>query len=1245
MPYRLTRRAFLEHSGLAATFLFARPRRGLAEEGCRIQTTSLLAPNLQKFAPLVTPGSDEFVCEKHAAELQPLLSQLSNELHSSLSSSAWLSQFLSPDVSFTPFDRPLITPLRSSGQIKTERVTFPSSEARGRDACVASWHTSLSSLAKVQSSEFQIVDLQVVSENPLTIDTRIRYQLFGQLQEDRREERVGSWSMQWRKIDAWRIVHWQPAGEMRASLEGPGFAEVTEACLGKNRSYREQMALGVDHWRTTLDSACGLDVYGNNGIAVGDFDNDGHDDFYVCQPAGLPNRLYRNRGDGTFEDVSAAFGLDLLDGTASALFADFTNSGTQDLLVVCTNGPLLFLNQGGKFTLRQDAFRFANPPAGTFTGVAAADYNRDGLLDIYFCLYAYYQGLSQYNHPRPYYDAQNGPPNFLMRNRGDGTFEDVTASTGMNQNNNRFSFACGWCDSNGNGWPDLYVANDFGRKNFYRNNGDGTFTDVAEQAGVEDYGAGMSVSWSDFDNDGRPDLYVTDMWSAAGTRVTNQTHFLPGVEENVRRAYRKHASGNAFFHNDANGTMRDDTARAGVAMGRWSWAGDAWDFDHDGYSDLYVTNGFISGPNRQDLSSFFWRQIVARSLEPGSGALDYELAWNAINELIRADHSWNGYERNVCFTNNHDGTFSETSALLGLDFEDDSRSFALADIDGDGRLEVLLKNRNAPQLRILRNEMRSLAPSLSIRLRGSKGNRDAIGAMVTLERGSLRQVRQLQAGSGFLAQHTKELHFGLGSNTQPVRITVAWPSGASQTFENIPAGHRITFTEGEQHFSSEPFRTSLAPDESASARAIEHALPTSFGTWLVEPMRAADFELADLSGKRWTLKQFTGKPLLLILTSGTCSASKTQLSEFVRQATTFRSAGIALLAISLDEAGARQSSPAVPVVAADKTTAGVYGILYRYLFDRRRELETPIAFLCDAESSIIKVYQGPVAVAQVVRDWKENPATTETRLRKALALDGRFHGAVPRRNYFTYGVAFLQAEHVDAALQCFQEAIARNPKYAAAHYNLGTIYLNKQMLPEARAALERAVAIDPHDADAWTNLGAIAGQQKQYDEAIEYFRQAIGVRPTHLVALQNLVMLYRWQGHIDLAEKALRSAIQADPNDPEFHFALGMLLASGENFEASRSELERTMELRPGDFTTLNNLGVVFLRLNRQADAMNCFEQAIKLSPDYDRAYLNVALTYQQTGQTEKAKSVLQSFASRHPENEEVRKALQELGR
>ena len=628
--------------------------------------------------------------------------------------------------------------------------------------------------------------------------------------------------------DQYRRDAGSPLDETRSRSAKPWFEDIAPHAFARAPSYTEQMLRGVDDWRTVLDGACGIDIYGHNGVSVGDIDGDGFDDLYVCQPAGLPNRLYRNRGDGTFEDITESSGVGLLENTACAIFADFDNDGRQDLIVVRATGPLLFLNQGGgKFRLKPDAFQFANPPQGTFTGAAAADYDRDGWLDIYFCLYAYYQGTDQYKYPTPYYAAENGPPNFLLRNNRDGTFRDVTAQSGLNQNNTRYSFCCGWGDYNRDGWPDLYVVNDFGRKNLYRNNGDGTFTDIAPQAGVEDVGAGMSVCWFDYDNDGLEDLYVADMWTAAGERISTQEIFQRDAPARGPRLVSQTRHGQfAFAKSRRRNISGLHRVSAAAGMGRWSWSSDAWDFDHDGFPDLYIANGMLSGPIREDLNSFFWRQVVANSPDTAKPSQDYEQGWNAINELIRADYTWSGYERNVFYANNRDGTFSDVSGAVDLDFLEDGRSFALADFDHDGRQEVFLKNRNAPQLRLLKNVAgRSAAVHrLSAARHQKQSRRDRRGR----HRGNARP-KMLQAGSGFLSQHSKDVFFGLGEAKGPVNASIRWPSGLVQQLHDLPINHRVWVEEGAAPSRIEPFRNPSLPSASPAADASTFRQPSKPG--------------------------------------------------------------------------------------------------------------------------------------------------------------------------------------------------------------------------------------------------------------------------------------------------------------------------------------------------------------------------------------------------------------------------------
>ncbi|MEA2257920.1 MAG: hypothetical protein QOJ51_745, partial [Acidobacteriaceae bacterium] len=997
---------------------------------------------------------------------------------------------------------------------------------------------------------------------------------------------------------------------------------------------------------------CGIDVYGNNGVVAGDYDNDGFDDLYVCQPAGLPNRLYRNRGDGTFDDVTEKSGVGVLDNTACALFADFRNKGLQDLLVVCGSGPLLFLNQGdGTFAIKRDAFQFARPPEGTFTHAAIADYDRDGRLDIYFCLYSYYLGLDQYHYPVPYFDARNGPANFLLHNEGDGRFVDRTEPAGLNAENNRYSFACAWGESGSGGFPDLYVANDFGRSNLYRNNGDGRFTAVSGEAHVEDAGAGMSASWSDCDNDGKQDIYAANMWSAAGQRVSGQKIFHQKSTEEIRALYRRHARGNSLYRNSGNGQFENVSQRARVEMGRWSWSSDFWDFDHDGYRDLYVANGYISAPERSDLASFFWRQVVGKSPDDATPALAYERGWQALNELIRSDSTWSGYERNVMFANNRDGTFSEVSGIVGLDFPEDGRSFVLADLDHDGRLEVVLKNRNAPQLRILHNTMKDIGRSISFRLRGRKSNRDAIGAAVTVEAGTLRQTKYLQAGSGFLAQHSKEIFFGLGRPEGSVRATIRWPSGLSQELKDLPADHRIEVEEGSAAFVAKPFAAPPPVYAQAGSLPALEPLPAQMATWLIEPLRAPEFSLPDLAGATRELQQFRGGLVLLNFWAMAAPLSSEQLKVLHRHRAALAASQVKVVAINVDNAGdvgkarsfAAREGLAFPILFATEELAGIYNIIYRYLFDRRRDLAIPTSFLVDQKGMIVKVYQGPIELDGLLEDVRSMPTTAVERIRKALPFPGTLYQSAFHRNDFTYGVAMFQHGYLDEAAASFQQVIAAKPDDPEGYYNLGTLSLQRHDFPQARRYLEQTLKLRPNYPEAWNNLGMMAAQEGNAAEAIRNFRQSLLLRPGYATALLNLGNVYRRQGDFAEAQESLTHALEIQPDDPETNYSLGMFYAQQDQLERAADFLQKAAELRPGYPEALNNLGVLYVREQDYAKAAEQFKSCIRENPKFDQAYLNLARLYVMQNDKARARAVLQDLFRVLPESASGKQAMDVL--
>lgn len=1222
---------------------------------------SRLTPHYPAKSPLdnvlrhVTPGSDEYMTEKYAAEIAQLLYLWTKDLRLSPHSLETLTGLLDPSFKAAPLVPAQERNMRSGNGVEVLRRKFSGVAALSGAPFLAQLRSYLAPFAHLETAEFQIFEIEQTASSPVRVRTSIRYDFVGVRQDSLREERIGRWVTEWIRPDraGWRVATWVATEETLSRAAQPTFVDVTAQALGGSESYKTQMLRSTDYWRTVLDEASGINVYGNCGVAAGDFDNDGLDDLYVCQPSGLPNRLYRNRGDGTFEDVTDAAGVGVLDGSACALFADFENRGLEDLLVVCASGPLLFRNQGnGRFSHQPDAFRFANAPRGTFTGAAVADYDRDGRLDIYFCLYTYYLGLDQYRYPVPYFDARNGPPNFLFHNEGNGTFADRTEAAGLNVDNDRYSFACTWSDYNADGWPDLYVVNDFGRNNLYRNNGDGTFTPVSSEASVDEVGAGMSACWLDFDNDGKQDIYAAGMWVADGLRIFRQPQFHAHAAEEIRAHYRRHMSGNSMYRNQGNGKFQNVAVPAGVEMGRWAWSTDAWDFDHDGYSDLYVANGYISGAGGPDVSSFFWRQVVAKSPENSSPSPDYERGWNAINELIRADSTWNGFERNVFLANNRDGTFSEVSGVVGLDFLDDSRSFALADIDRDGRLEIILKNRTAPQLRILHNAMKDLGAAIAFRLRGTNSNRDAIGAAVTVEAGGHRQTKILQAGSGFLSQHTKELFFGLGKAPGPVRASIRWPGGFTQGFEKLPVNHRVEMREGVGTFRAKPFAVSPPTYATESEPQKAEPLPGSAETWLVQPIDAPDFALPNLAGETIRLSSFRGHVVLLHFWTTTAPACLAELRLLEGHLARLSAHDLRLLCINVDDpqdAGAvelfaRKQGISAPILLGSQEVAGVYNILYRFLFDRRRDLALPTSFLLGRESMIVKVFQGPLDPNRLVDDIRTIPDTPGGFVNKALPIRGTlYQKELFQRNHVTYGVALFQRGYVEQAAASFQRAIANKSDDPIAYYNLGTLYLQRKDLDTSRQNLRQAVKLLPGYAEAWNNLGMVAAEQGQEDEAIKDFQQCLLLKPTYVTALLNLGNLYRRKGAFPEAKELLERAAEAAPEDPSTNYSLGMLYATQNQLERAADYLEKTVALRPDHADALNNLGVVLVRQGRYARAKEKFETCIRVAPGFDQAYLNLAGLYVTLDEKEKAREVLLALLRQQPEHKLAQQALQML--
>lgn len=468
---------------------------------------------------------------------------------------------------------------------------------------------------------------------------------------------------------------------------------------------------------------CGPERYAG-GAAAADYDGDGDIDVYVTRPY-AEDLLYENRGDGTFVDVAADVGLGAMH-TNGAAWADVDNDGDQDLYVttIADTRHFLYIAEDGAFVEEGEARGAAIATDWPHSGssVAFGDYDLDGDLDMYVGEWRTHAVGTHPSHAR------------LLRNAGNGVFEDVTAEAGLDLDavwievgltlGGTFVLSAGWADIDGDDWPDLVLTNDFGTSRLFWNDGDGTFTDGTVAAAVGTDENGMGATLGDFDGDGDLDWFVTSI----------------GGEGNT---------GNRLFAYAGDRTFVDVTDDADVREGGWGWGTSFFDRDNDADLDLVMTNGWYG--------SLFVK--------------DPMLAW----------------------TNDGTGAMTEEAAALGLVDDDQGRGLVVFDADDDGDLEVLVIN-NASVPRFFRNETVDTGHWLRIRTPGTTSNRDGIGAKVTV-RTDVEQVQEIGSLTHYLGHAPREAHFGLGSATT-ASVEVYWPaSGRTVVLEDVAVDRVLVIEE------------------------------------------------------------------------------------------------------------------------------------------------------------------------------------------------------------------------------------------------------------------------------------------------------------------------------------------------------------------------------------------------------------------------------------------------------------------
>jgi hypothetical protein len=495
----------------------------------------------------------------------------------------------------------------------------------------------------------------------------------------------------------------------------------------------------------------------SGGVALLDFDNDGLLDIYLTDsltvdtaknPKAARSALYRNLGNGKFEDVTDKAGVGHPGWAMGVCTADVDGDGWEDLYVTGLGRNYLYHNnRDGTFTDIAEQAGVAG--AGWSAGCGFADYDRDGNLDLFVSRYVkidldhlpefgsgktcQYRGIAVQCGPR----GLPGESDLLFHNEGNGHFTEVSEKAGVSDPRRYFGLGVAWFDYNGDGWPDLYVANDSGPSFLYENQKDGTFKEVAFPMGVavsEDGGeqGGMGVAVGDYDNSGRFSLYKTNF-----------------VEEY-----------NSLFHNEGDHftdvSFRSKTAPSSLPYVKWGTA--FFDYDNDGFLDLISVNGHV------------YPQI----------------------SLARLGASAGYRQRKLLYHNRGDGTFDEVADQFGPALTEPrvSRGLAVGDLDNDGRLDVVVNDLDG-NAQVLHNELADVGNWLRVKLKGKGRNTDAIGAVVTVRAGKLRLMRLVQSGTSYLSQDDMRAHFGLAKEPQADSIEVRWPDGTLTRRERVKANQQV----------------------------------------------------------------------------------------------------------------------------------------------------------------------------------------------------------------------------------------------------------------------------------------------------------------------------------------------------------------------------------------------------------------------------------------------------------------------
>ena len=874
-----------------------------------------------------------------------------------------------------------------------------------------------------------------------------------------------------------------PRDDPPAALSG--LEDASERVFGGEAAWRDDLARPFDELAGSIQRELHPGWAAYHGLAVGDVDGDGREDLYVCQPGGLPNRLFVQRADGSAVECAAELRLDWLDATAAALFADFDGDGDPDL-AAAEAGALVILENRDFEGAPRFGVRAVLPATGP-SSLCAADFDRDGDLDLFAA--ASDAAWDPERFPEPALDAHNGCASRLYRAAIEAerwSFVDVALEVGLGE---LFGYAstASFADSDGDGDGDLFVADACGPLRFFENQ-DGRFREATAGAGLGGLVAVHSLAWADVDRDGREELCAVAPSSAGGI---------------------------VWLDPDPTGRFSEMARLPRLDGGPFPLGAIAGDLDGDGWTDLAVVGGLARGdPSRVG------RALEGRhaELQYERAGLDYRRGFEALLGDLRAggalfpgrDRAWLGSAR----FGTPEPPFAE-AAGLGFDRASDGRALVALDWNRDGAIDLAATARSAPRLALYLNRPPK-TPGLALRLVDRGANRDAIGAEVELVLGEARTGASVRAGGGFLAQSSLWLHFALppelarglaGDLAGELRADVRWPDGTRESFAGLEPG-RFLLVRGSGPGSG-PSMAETAPETRLARRAADaprpRQAPPSEALLLAAPIPLPELPATDAEGARQTLGGAAPRARLVAL--GDSAAETAPHAALLAAREELEHLGLDVVA--LDGERLAPADWPWPWLAPLGETRAALELAARAAFERHAVPSADVAYLIDSAGRLRAVYRGGLDKGALLRHCELLDAAPDVLRDAAVPFAGRWRAAPPPADLAWLAARFQAAGLATEARELLTLAYESRREFPGVQSTeLALVRLRQGDPEEAARLLSEAAELAP---DWWLpelHLGRALAALGESAAAARAFERALHARPLDRGALAGLARAF-----------------------------------------------------------------------------------------------------------------------------------------